>query len=176
MIYRFTILSDEIDDFLRVIDIDPDATFLELNNILLDSVQYEKNQLSSFFTCNDDWEKEQEVTLIEMDTDSEYDNLVMESTQLSELIEDEEQKLLFVFDMLNERAFFMELTEVILGKDIAKPKVVRAEGTVPLQVVEDELSVVDVKAATVLSSDESLYGEDFETEDLDGLDFDENAF
>ncbi len=28
MIYRFTIISDEVDDFVREIQIDPEATFL----------------------------------------------------------------------------------------------------------------------------------------------------
>ena len=28
MIYRFTIISDEVDDFVREIQIDPEATFI----------------------------------------------------------------------------------------------------------------------------------------------------
>ncbi len=178
MVYRFTILSDEVDEFLRVIDIDPDASFLELHNAILDSVKFEKDQITSFFTCNDSWEKEQEVTLIEMDTDSEYDNLVMESTRLSELLEDEEQKLLFVFDMLDERAFFIELTEIILGKEQAKPKVVKSEGVAPQQSFEEILpEVVDVKSANDFSTDASFYGdEEYGDDELDDLEFDEEAF
>ena len=78
MIYKFTVLSDEIDNFVRIIKIDPEATFLDLHNAILKSVNYEANQMTSFFICSDDWEKGQEVTLIEMDSSSEYDNLVME--------------------------------------------------------------------------------------------------
>ena len=64
--------------------------------------------MTSFFLCNDDWEKETEVTLIEMDSSPEVDSWVMESTKLSELVEEEGQKLLYVFDYLTERSFFME--------------------------------------------------------------------
>ena len=99
MIYKFTIISDEVDNFVRVITIDADATFLELHNAILESVNYEKNQMTSFFICSDDWEKEQEVTLVEMESSSEYDNLVMENTVIGDLLEDEKQKLLYVFDM-----------------------------------------------------------------------------
>ena len=61
-----------------------------------------------------------EITLVEMDTSSEVDNYIMEDTRLEELLEDEHQKLLFVFDYMTERAFFMELREIIPGKDLDK--------------------------------------------------------
>jgi len=57
MVYKFTLLSDEIDNFVRVIKIDPEATFFDLHNAILDSVKYEKNQMTTFFLCSDDWEK-----------------------------------------------------------------------------------------------------------------------
>ena len=71
-------LSDEVDNFVRVIKIDSEAKFFELHNAILDSVNYEKNQMTSFFICSDNWEKGQEVTLVEMESSSEYDNLTMD--------------------------------------------------------------------------------------------------
>ena len=66
---------------------------------ILDSVGYTKDQMTSFFICDDDWSKKTEITLVEMDTSSEEDSYVMADTQLEELLEDEHQKLLFVFDI-----------------------------------------------------------------------------
>ena len=97
MIFKFTIISDEVDNFVRIIEIDSEATFLDLHDAILESVNYEKDQMTSFFLCADDWEKKQEVTLVEMESSSEYDNLVMEDIRLEELLEDEKQKLLFVY-------------------------------------------------------------------------------
>ena len=78
--------------------------------------------LSTFSTIHiftgDDWEKEKEVTLEEMDDNPEIDSWVMKETPISELIEDEKQKLLYVFDYMTERCFFIELTEIITGKDM----------------------------------------------------------
>ena len=71
MIYKFILLSDEVDNFMREIQIDSEATFMELHDAILDSVKYGKDQITSFFVCNEDWEKEQEITQIEMDTSSE---------------------------------------------------------------------------------------------------------
>ena len=72
--------------------------------------------MTSFFLCDDDWEKEKEITLEEMDNSPEIDSWVMKDTTLSELIEDEKQKLLYVFDYMTERCFFIELSEIITEK------------------------------------------------------------
>ena len=120
MVFRFLILSDEVDDFKREIKIDAEATFLDLHDAILNSVGYTKDQMCSFFICDDDWSKNTEITLVEMDTTSEVDNYIMEETRLEELLEDEHQKLMFVFDYMTERAFFMELREIEPGKDLDK--------------------------------------------------------
>ena len=66
MVFRFLILSDEVDDFKREIKIDSEATFLDLYNAIMDSVGYTKDQMCSFFICDDDWSKNTEITLVEM--------------------------------------------------------------------------------------------------------------
>ena len=53
MVYRFKIVSDEVDNFCREIEIDSDANFLELRNAILDSVGYTKDEMSSFFLCDE---------------------------------------------------------------------------------------------------------------------------
>ena len=51
-----------------------------------------------------------------MDDNPEMDSWVMKETTISELVEDEKQKLLYVFDYMTERCFFIELSEIITGK------------------------------------------------------------
>src|ERR1035437_5865653 len=138
MVYKFTMLSDEVDDFVRVINIDSEAKFIDLHNAILDSVNYEKNLMTTFFICSDNWEKGQEVTLVEMESSSEYDNLVMEDTSLEELLVDENQKLLYVFDMMSDRVFFIELTEIIPRKNLDKAVCITSEGKAPVQIMAEE--------------------------------------
>ncbi|VBB48150.1 conserved hypothetical protein [uncultured Paludibacter sp.] len=177
MIFKFTIISDEVDNFLRVIEIDSEATFLDLHSAILDSVDYEKNQMTSFFLCNDDWEKEQEITLIEMESSSEYDNLVMEDTILDEMLTDEKQKLLYVFDMVSERAFFIELTEMIPGKDLDEPVCKVSKGKAPKQISEQEDFMNIVQKSAPTASDENFYGdEDFDIDELDEEGFGDLTF
>ena len=173
MVYKFTILSDEVDTFVREIAIDSEASFFELHNSILDSVNYEKNQMTSFFICTDDWEKGQEITLVETESSSEYDTLVMDKTKLDELISDENQKLIYVFDMLSERVFFIELTEIVLRKNIDKPVCLTSEGDAPVQLLADDGLVVAPKT----TFDENFYGdEDFELDELDEEGFGEMNF
>ena len=144
MIYKFILVSDEEADFMREISISSEASFLELHEAILDSVNYEGGAITSFFTCSDDWEKEQEITLIEMDTDSDVDSYVMSETPISELVTDEHQKLLYVFDFLSDRAFFIELKEIVFGQDIDAAECTASLGDAPeqykLEEVEDILN------------------------------------
>ena len=66
MIYQIKFSCDEVDDFRRVYEADSEATFLELHQAILKSAGYPDDQMTSFFMCNDRWEKGQEVTLVEM--------------------------------------------------------------------------------------------------------------
>ena len=58
MIYRFTIISDEVDDFVREIQIDPEATFYDFHEAILKSVGYTNDQMTSFFICEKKKKKE----------------------------------------------------------------------------------------------------------------------
>ena len=50
MIYRFTIISDEVDDFVREIQIDPEATFYDFHEAILKSAGYTNDQMTSFIS------------------------------------------------------------------------------------------------------------------------------
>ncbi len=182
MVFKFILLSDEVDDFVREIHIDSEATFLELNDAVLDSVGYSKDQMTSFFICNEYWEKEQEITLIEMDTSSEVDSLVMSETKLEEFISEEEQKVMFVFDYLNERAFFMKLEEVIPGENLEKAVCKVSKGEAPAQMQDDlftENLSGEKKGMDIFIDDyqlDMMGDEDFDSEELDDLNIDDNYF
>ena len=137
MVYKFRIISDEVDDFIREIKIDSDASFYDLHEAILKCTGYKDDQMTSFFICDDDWEKEIEITLEDMGGgSSEEDTFVMKDTRLSELLEDEKQKLLYVFDPLAERVFFIELSEIITGKDLQHATCSRKEGNPPQQTID----------------------------------------
>ena len=169
MVYKFLLLSDEAELFSREIVIDADNTFFDLHEAILKSVKYDKSQMTSFFICNDDWEKEQEITLVEMDTSSEYDNLVMDKTILSDYVSEEGQKLLYVFDYMADRAFFIRLQEITPGKNLAKATCIKSEGNPPVQILSEEDFNAILKTENFNTD---FYGdEDFDIDELDDESF-----
>ena len=118
----------------------------------------------------DHWEKEKEVTLEEMDDNPEMDSWVMKETTISELVEDEKQKLLYVFDYMTERCFFIELSEIITGKNMTGAKCTKKSGEAPKQTVDFEEMAA---SGGSLDLDENFYGDqDFDMEDFDQEGFD----
>ena len=179
MIYRFTLMCDEVDNFKRIFEADSEATFLQFHNAILESVGYPDDQMTSFFICNDRWEKEQEVTLMEMESTYEYDNMVMESTRLSELLTEEKQKLIYVFDPMFERNFFGELTAILHGKNLEGVQCVEKKGKAPVQLQTEDDLMSSLNATPDI--DEDFYGDseyDLDELDPDGygdLSFDDNS-
>lgn len=180
MIYTFRIVSDEVDNFKREIQIDSSATFLDLKHAICDAVGYDKNQMSSFFTCDRNWEKEKEITSEDMDLDPGQEIWVMDDTIIDDLIEDEGQKLLYVFDYMTERAFFMEMTNIATGRTLKDPYCSLALGAAPPEVIDlDEFDAkVDARAAAATADlDEDFYGdEEFNEDEFDAQGFDEMSF
>ena len=182
MIYNFRIVSDEVDNFKREIQIDADATFLDFRNAICDSVGYDKSQLSSFFICNDGWEREQEISLEDMGSDASEDVYLMEETPLVDFIEDEGQRLVWVFDYMTDRSFFIEMKRSVPGKHLMEPLCSVSMGKAPEQTVDmNEFDAkIDAKAAarqSELEFDEELYGStEFDEDELEAAGFDEMTF
>ena len=171
MIFKFRIVSDEVDNFKREIQIDAEATFLDLKNAICDAVNYDKNQMSSFFICDKSWEKEKEITMEDMGSDSAQEVYLMDDSCLSDFIDDEGQRLMFTFDYLTERSFFIEMREMITGKNLKDPVCSMAVGKAPAQNIDldafeakiDAKAKADAKAAE--DFDEEFYGSDSYNDD-----------
>ncbi len=182
MIFTFRIVSDEVDNFKREIQIDASATFLDLKKAICESVCYDKNQMSSFFLCDEEWEKEKEITSEDMDTDADQEVWLMDESVLGDFIDDEGQKLLYVFDYFTERAFFIEMTSRVPGKTLREPFCSLSVGQAPAEVVDlnDFDAKIDAKAAAAAAAsdlDEEFYGQDaFNDDEFDAQGFDEMTF
>ncbi len=182
MIFNFRIVSDEVDNFKREIQIDADATFLDLRNAICDSVGYDKGQFSSFFLCDDGWERNQEICLEDMGSDSSEDVYLMEATPHSDFIEEDCQRHEWVFDYMTDRSFFIEMKKSIPGKSLRDPLCTISMGEAPAQfvVLDDFVEKIDAKAAqTAASTDlyDDFYGStEFNEDEFDAAGFDEMTF
>ena len=88
MQYLIRMVCDECSDFRRDILIDEDATFLELNDIILKSCAYPDNQMTSFYICDEEWQRGEQITREDMRDNVADDFLyTMADTRLSEFLD-----------------------------------------------------------------------------------------
>lgn len=174
MLYKIALICDEVADFFREITIDADATFLDLNNAILDACGYDDSQITSFFTCSDTWDKEQQIVREDMGTSAEDEDVyLMASTPLRDLLEDEEQKMIYIFDPANDRIFYLELTEIVTGKTMDKAECTMSRGKAPQQLKGFDL---DFNTLGSDNSDLDLDLDDFSTEGYNDDEFDPESF
>ena len=177
MIYNFKIRSSENDKFRRDIQIDPDATFLELKNAICDSVGYDKGQFCSFFICDDAWNRMDEIAVADLGFEEGMNDVyLMEDTIINEFV-DEGQRLLFVFDYLTDRAFRIKMDECITGQTLHDPVCVFAQGVPPKQSMDFEEAEEKQKTkksdiSLIDDLDEEFYGSDAYNDD----EFDADGF
>ena len=63
---------------------------------------------------------------------------IMQKTELSELIDSQGQKLIYTFDFLNDRYFYIELPGIIMERNLNEPLVTLKQGDEPVQVLGEE--------------------------------------
>lgn len=154
VILKFRMLSDENDNFLRDYEVPSNMTLLDLHNYICRSLEYDANNITSFFTSNKLWEKLQEFTLMDMGAEP-YDDpeqnaaLLMEDVTLADAME-HSNRLIYHFDMIGDRALYLELLESYEeeGED-SRPRLTKTEESAPDQFI----------AADSLGDRESIFDE-----------------
>ena len=175
MLYKIALICDEVPEFFREITIDAEATFLDLNNAILAACGYDDSQITTFYTCSDSWDREQQIVREDMGTSAEDEDLyIMADTRLSELLEDEEQKMIYTFDPANDRIFYLELTDIVTGKELKKAECSGSRGKAPQQ-----LKGFDLDFATLGkndSTDMDLGFDEFSSDSYNDDEFDPDSF
>ncbi len=164
MIFKFLVVCDEVENFRREISIDADATFLDLNNAILKSCDYTDDQITSFYICDENWKQGAQILREEMDdtSSSDEDTYIMEDTVLRDIIEDINDHLVFVFDPLSERMFFLKVTDMVTGKNLKQPECTLSKGKAPQQIMDfsESLAKTDMDNSAIMDDDTDFYGSD----------------
>ena len=169
-------MNEEVDAFKRVFEADPEAPFLDLHKAILASVGYTDDQMTAFYICNAEWEREQEVTLVPMPDTDQWDNMTMEATHLSDLLTEPKQRLMYVFDPMMDRNFFGSLNSIKEGT-VEGVQLVDSKGKAPKQLKEDDLMNLGAGGADDLDLDSDFYGDDqYDEGDIDMEGFQDLSF
>ena len=95
MVYKFVVLTDEDDAFIREFEFLDSQTLMEFHNLLQEELEFDKSQMASFYLATDNWEKEEEFTLFDMGAGSS----TMDDAVLEDILFRKNQKLLYVFEI-----------------------------------------------------------------------------
>lgn len=158
-VYRFRILLDHREDILRDIEIDASASFMDFHEMIIKSLGYSGLEMASFFMSNEDWDKGEEIALMDMAEPGQDSVKAMSDTRLNEMVTEKGDKMLFVYDFLRMWIYYVELVavlEVAEANDL--PKVVLAVGNPPNENAEPEMDMSDFDAY----DDDDEYGDEYD--------------
>ena len=109
MILRLRMLSDENDNFVRDFEVSHEMNLFELHNFIIESIEYD-DCMASFYTADAQWNPIQEFSQMDLgDEQFEGAPIAMEKVSLAELVVSECNRLIYQFDMLTDRAFYLEV-------------------------------------------------------------------
>ena len=180
MVSVFRLISDELDNFRRDFEIKSDQSFYDLHIAIQNNLCYDKSQVASFFICDDNWEKLQEITLVGISDEESHKLLFMDKEAIKKHVWNVRQKLLYVFDFFNERAFFIELVEIREKDSTATyPFCSFAKGKPPQQILMDQIFIdkdlgFDPEEFDTSLDTDFLDMEGFDTFGLDSPDLDDS--
>jgi hypothetical protein len=151
------------EDIFRDIEIRKTDTFEDLHNVLTQSFGFDGSEMASFYVSNDDWHQGQEIALFDMGQNE--DIRMMNETIIEDVLDEDNTKLIYIYDFLNMWTFLVELGEIVeeaQGTDY--PNLLFVCGQVPSEAPEKQFEADQ--------SNEDLDGYRFD--DYDELNFDEH--
>lgn len=144
MILRLRMLSDENDNFVRDFEVSHKMTLLELHKFIIESIEYD-DCMASFYTADEQWNPMQEFSLMDLGEESfEGAPVAMDKVTLAELVVSECNRLIYQFDMLADRAFYLEVVSVNqTNPELDYPRVLFENARVPDQYDPDAVPADD---------------------------------
>lgn len=112
MIYKIRIILDAEDDIFRDIEIEDDNTLEDLHNALTQAFGFGGGEMASFYTCDAEWNQEEEIALFDLSENGSEIRL-MNETSLDDVLDRDHPKLLYVYDFFSMWTFFVELADMV---------------------------------------------------------------
>lgn len=135
-VIQLRVVIDYEKDVFRDIEINASDTFRTLHTMIQEAFGFDNSQMASFYESNEDWEKGQEITLLEVKEPEEGGEPIwlMDKTPLNKILFEKNQKLLYVFDFMLMWCFYIDVAAVSkLEPTVILPRIVQTFGHSPEQ-------------------------------------------
>lgn len=167
MIYRFRVILDHHskEDIFRDIEIRKTDTFEDLHNTITQSFGFDGSEMASFYVSNDNWEQGDEIALFDMGQDH---SMNMNETILEDIVDENTNKLIYIYDFLSMWTFLIELGEIVdEAQGTNYPNLLFVCGQLPSEAPEKQFESDD-------DFDLDNENESYRLDDYDELNFDEH--
>lgn len=128
--YKFKIYFDEVEDFVRDVEILANDNFESFHKLLYECLGLKGNEFAAFSICDPKWNKQKEITLMdtsddEMVEEPEYEDddsfstkthlpsFIMKDAILKDFISDPHQHIIYEYDFMDPKIFYIELQKVL---------------------------------------------------------------
>jgi len=133
MVFKFRIISDKVENFALHMDADAKNTFFELHEAIQDKCKYDPSELATFFLADEEWDKGMEISMFR-NKSSNYDaSRTMKNATLGDYLKEKEDKLIYIFDVINQKSLYIELNDIVMENKLNAPVVTYNRGLAPLQ-------------------------------------------
>lgn len=162
MIYKIRIILDAEEDIFRDLEIENTNSLEEFHNAITQAFGFGGNEMASFYTCDEEWNQDEEIALFDM-SETGSDVRLMNETQLEDVLTEQNPKLIYVYDFFSMWTFFVELADIVEIEDgRSYPNLLFSFGELPDSPPEKKF-----ESKPSIDFDDSL-------DSYDDFDFDEN--
>jgi hypothetical protein len=166
MIYKIRLILDTKEDVIRDIAISNESTLEDLHNTITNAFGFDGNEMAAFYLTDDNWNQGQEIPLFNMDDN--LDSIAMQNFFIKDVLSEDKNKLIYVYDFLSLWTFFVEL--ITVAEDTNQfdlPSLLISVGNVPSEAPEKQFT------SESTGDDEDDEDDDYDSlENFDDFDFD----
>jgi hypothetical protein len=106
--FRVLLDSNQKEEVFCDILLSLDDNFESFFNSIIKAYGFKGDQMASFYASNENWDKGEEVSLMDVSFGEEGEQKIMASTSIRELVEEPDQKFILVYDFLKMWIFLIE--------------------------------------------------------------------
>ena len=143
MIYRLRVIldNDTKEDILRDVEINKNSNLTDLHELILLAFNFSADQMASFYTVDEEWNQINEISLMNFDESTDS----MDSILIANILNNQNSKLLYIYDFMNMWTFYVELIEEAQEiNNILYPRIIFSVGNMPEKAPEKKFTNKDI--------------------------------
>ena len=161
MVYKIRVILNTEEDVIRDIAIDASGSLEDLHNSITNSFGFTGEEMASFYRSDETWVQGEEHPLFDMGAGVDQ-KVQMRDVILNDILLNENDKLIYVYDFFNMWTFYVELIQSDFQHDsLELPSLLFSLGVVPNNAPEIQFESEDLSADDLNDDQLEEFDDDF---------------